>query len=393
MQKIKAFLLIRDSSFFFNIHYPDLPFTKKIKIPEGNLEVCLVAPTSNDFKSKSEKRLIDLGQLMIEKAEKGLNGESDLLVVCPVLVILEQEVQDEIISDYKAWRNYISKLVEKEEGEKAAQQPHDERGKTFPKYHMEMFKVCRKYLKYLLLSLREKGNVCKLKFYDYNQPENEIYSGLFGRYYFDFQLQDESGTLLFDVNPTSLIMIGDKPKKSFMIQKRLSDQISKREENLITIKLWEHICADLKYEYEPDLARIFLLDAQDEALSGNISMAVVCIAIACEILTDRLISAEAKKIGNPLYDYIINKDTGISVINLLHVPLKSLIGYSVKEKYRDLWNDLQKLFEARNKVAHEGKCYYMSTTGKNKNIIDHKKTMHFIERAYELFEILEDRNS
>ena len=71
-----------------------------------------------------------------------------------------------------------------------------------------------------------------------------------------------------------------------------------------------------------------------------------------------------------IYDYIIDNVREISVVDLLHVPLKSLIGFSIKEKHNGLWKNLDRLFQARNKVAHVGKCYYMSKTKKTKTPVD-----------------------
>jgi hypothetical protein len=179
-----------------------------------------------------------------------------------------------------------------------------------------------------------------------------------------------------------------RPKDSSQVIKPLGEKPLKREERLINLKTWKDICGDLEGEFETDLARAFLLDAQDEALSGNFNMAIVCAAIACEIFTDRFISSKARKVGNRFYDYIIEKVREISVVDLLDVPLESLVGYSIKEKHRDLWNDLEKLFRTRNKVVHIGKCFYMSPSEKTEILVAGEKTLHFIERAYELFEIL-----
>jgi hypothetical protein len=396
MPKIKAFLLVHDPSFVFYIHYPDVPFRKNVEGLEGNIGFSLIVPISDDF--ESEEKLcgfIDLARFWIHEAEKGMVGESDLEVECPLLVTLEQEIASEIADQYRAYNEYIGKAGERV-GSKSGVEQIDMKPVTLndklpplPAYHDEMFKVCRKYLKRFLLSLRERGNMCKLRFYDYNKPKDEFSSGLFGKYYFEFKLQDEAGNLLFDWYPLPLLAKGGGQERGFKVAKRLSNWESrKRDSNLISLKTWGHICEDLAREFEPDLARTFLLDAQDEVLSGNISMAIVCVAIACEIITDHFISGKASKIGNKFYDYIIEKVREICVVDLLDVPLESLVGCSIKERHRDLWNDLEKLFQTRNKIVHVGKCCYMSASGETQILVDHEKTMHFIERAYELFEIL-----
>ena len=151
MQKIKAFLLVRDPSFIFYIHYPDLPFEKNIEIPEGNLEVCLAVPTSEVDKTEpgkeSSEPIIDFGQFLIESAEEGLDEFSDLLVECPILVILEQEIESEIISKYKTWNNYIDKMNEQVECKEVVRKidfetvEHDKPMPEFPKYCNGIVKV------------------------------------------------------------------------------------------------------------------------------------------------------------------------------------------------------------------------------------------------------------
>ncbi len=394
MAKIKAFLLISDPSFSFYIHYPNQPFDKKIKTQDGDIGFSLLVPTSDNYESEVKKLgTIDIGRYWIERAETGATEECDLIVECALLVTLEQEIDSQLIDEYRAYNDHIHRIEKRGESKGTVQESAIEKGESgdrpiiLPSHHQEMFKICRKYLKRFLLSLREKGNVCRLKFYDYNKPESEFVYGLFGKYYYVFRLQDEQGSLLCDLRPLPSLMQGGRSKDSSVVIKPLKKPF-KRQERLINVKTWEDICGDLTSEFQPSLARTFLLDSQDEVLSGNISMAIVSAAVACEIFTDRFISSKASKIGNKFYDYIIENVHEISVLDLLDVPLESLVGYSIKEKHRDLWNDLEKLFQTRNKVVHVGKCFYMSKSEKTQILVDPEKTMHFIERAYELFEIL-----
>ena len=400
MAKIKASLLVSDPSFFFNIYYPDLPFYTEIKSPEGKLTACLIVSTPDSFSPEKETAIHNGGDFLlknfIEQVKTGKVEKPVFGIECPILVTLEQKIDSKIINDYKAHFDYIDKIIGQAESEGVVQKnglKKDECGERLPNlpiHHNEMFDVCRKYLKRFLLSLREKGNVCKLKFYDYIQPGQDFTLGLFGKYYFMFELQDDEGNTLFSNEPLPLLREKRRPK-SFKVSIPISfNEEAIKRESLINQIVWEHICGDLASEFEPDLARTFLLDAQDEALSGNINIAIVCTAIACEIFTKRFISSKAKINNNEIYDYIIDSVHEISVVDLLHVPLKSLIRFSIKEKYSGLWKDLKRLFQARNNVAHVGKCYYMSKSGKTKTPVDHERTMLFIERVYELFEILEN---
>lgn len=395
MAKIKASLLVSDPSFFFNIYYPDLPFYTEIKSPEGKLTACLIVSTPDSFSPEKETAIHNGGDFLlknfIEQVKTGKVEKPVFGIECPILVTLEQKIDSKIINDYKAHKDYIDKIIGQAESEGVVQK--NECGDRIPKlptHHEKMFNVCRKYLKRFLLSLRERGNVCKIKFYDYIQPGQDFTSGLLGKYYFIFGLQDDEGNPLFSVEPLPLLREKGRPN-SFKVSVPISsnEEATKRE-SLINQLAWERICGDLASEFEPDLARTFLLDAQDEALSGNINIAIVCTAIACEIFTKSFISSEAKINNNKIYDYIIDNVREISVVDLLHVPLKSLIGFSIKEKHNGLWKNLDRLFQARNKVAHVGKCYYMSKTKRTKTPVDPKRTMLFIESIYELFEIMEN---
>ena len=401
MAKIKASLLVSDPSFFINIYYPDLPFHTEIKTPEGNLTAGLILPPS--VSSNPEKGLVAhngcnfIVKDFIEQIELGKIEQPVLGSECLILVTLEQKIDRKIINDYKAHKDYIDKIIGQEETEGVVQKnglKKDECGERLPylpTHHNEMFDICRKYLKRFLLSLREKGNVCKLKFYDYIPFGQDSISGLFGKYYFKFELQDDEGNTLLSDEPLPLLMEKGRAK-SFKVSIPISfnEKVIKGE-SLINQMVWKRICEDLASVFEPDLARTFLLDAHDEALSGNTNIAIVCTAIACEIFTKSFISSEAKIRNNKIYDYIIDSVREISVVDLLHVPLKSLIGFSIKEKHNGLWKNLDRLFQARNKVVHVGKCYYMSKSGETKTYIDHEKTMLFIESVYELFEIIENR--
>ena len=396
MPRIKSQLVVLDPSFEFNIDFSGLPYKIAIDIPKGTIGIAMDVPSSQDF--EDDRSMGSLAKFHLEKVEK--DAIPCLSITCSILVELEQDVSQQIVGSLKKYKSFLDNLSSpgnkniKQEKINFQKTSHKEDKLWYIEYVNKItdniFVISKKYLKKFLLSLRERGNFCKLKFFDYESLHQDRMYGFFNKYYYIWSIRDENNVELYRMEPFF-------PNKSTNELSRIKitspiDAGTRRNkrDGIINETIWEQVLSDMKnVSYEPDIAKTFLLDAQEEALSMNNNLAIVGAAVACEVFTKRFISNQAKKIGNEFYDYVIEEVREISIPELLDNALKSLTGHSMKEDNRPLWNDLDRLFQVRNKVAHTGECYYMSRSGKTKHAVDSVKVMDFIERVYELFEILE----
>lgn len=395
MPKVESSLLVVDPSFLINIAFRNPPYEMAFRVPEGNLKVSLIVPKSEDFTSDSNYGGIELiAQSAIEEAEKGV--VPFIGITCMIEVVLEQKVTRKTLNSYVEFRELLNSPQnrEKSTGEMPKLDVKEvgsvQTNTSCFKHEKGMFEICRRYLKRFLLSLRERGNVCKLRLSDYGGPSTGDKFGLFGKYYFLWTIKDENDTSLWSSEPFGLVMQKGKKglfRTSFSVP--IAENALQRRDSMVDPVVWQQITNDMKTDFNPDVAKTFLLDAQDEAFSMNLNSAIISTAVACEVLTKRYISEESKRVGNEFYDFVIDKAREVSVVELLDIALKSLVGHSIRQENSSLWNDLRKLFQVRNKIVHEGKRYYMSRTGKRKYSVDARKTIHFIDRIYELIEILD----
>jgi hypothetical protein len=396
MPRIKSQLVVLDPSFEFNIDFSGLPYKIATDIPEGTIGIAIDVPSPEDF--DDDGSMDSFFKFHLEEAEK--DAIPYLGITCSILVELEQEVSQQIVGSLKKYKSFLDNLSSPrnkniKQGKINFQKTSHKEDKLWYIEYVNnitdnIFVISQKYLKKFLLSLRERGNFCKLKFFDYESVHQDRMYGFFNKYYYIWSIRDENNVELFRSEPLLLRMSTNEVSR-IKIAAPIDASIRRnKRDGIINEAVWEQILTDMKnVSYEPDIAKSFLLDAQEEALSMNNNLAIIGAAVACEVFTKRFISNQAKKIGNEFYDYVIEEVREISIPKLLDNALKSLAGHSIKEDNKPLWNDLDRLFQVRNKVAHTGECYYMSRNGKMKHAVDSVKVMDFIERVYELFEILE----
>jgi hypothetical protein len=108
----------------------------------------------------------------------------------------------------------------------------------------------------------------------------------------------------------------------------------------------------------PDLADQMLADAlyfadRDEP---ELPRAVLFAAIACELNIKHILLSKASAEKRPLVDALLGnpRDFSMQVTGLFDKALKATLGRSLREDNRPLFNLVNKLFESRNKIAHEG---------------------------------------
>jgi hypothetical protein len=394
MPKIKSQFLLLDPSFEFNIDFAGLPYEMTLDIPEGTLRIAVDVPSSEDFEDDGSMGF--LFKHVLREAGKGIVPY--LGITCSILLVLELKASQKVVNSFKKYQSFLENLSgpsnkSLNQAEIDLQKASQAEDKSLDlNYADKIFVTSRRYLKKLLLSLRQRGNFCRLKFSDYGSVHMDRDYGFFNKYYYMWAIRDQNNVELYSSEPFLLrLEKGVKELSRISIRSPVDAEVSRhKRDGIINETVWELILSDMKgLNYEPDIARTFLLDAQEQALSMNNNLAIISAAVACEVFTKRFISKHAKKIGNDFYDYVIEEVREVFVLELLDKALESLMGHSIKEDNRPLWNDLVRLFQARNKVAHTGECYYMSQSGKTKHAVDSTKIMDLIERVYELFETLE----
>lgn len=102
---------------------------------------------------------------------------------------------------------------------------------------------------------------------------------------------------------------------------------------------------------QPSVARAFLADA---AAAKDLKHKVVLAAFGVEFAVKSKLRQRASATQEILVDLLMGRAQGftIAAIKLFDKPLKAILGVSLKESDRQLYNLINGLFEDRNRVAH-----------------------------------------
>jgi hypothetical protein len=95
--------------------------------------------------------------------------------------------------------------------------------------------------------------------------------------------------------------------------------------------------------------------------SPGLCAAILNIAIACEIYVKEYV----RKNGRTVYKNILehHRDFTVPVLGYLDYVIKDIDGISLKEKCRELWSNIELLFELRNRIVHSGKATIAANSG------------------------------
>lgn len=124
-------------------------------------------------------------------------------------------------------------------------------------------------------------------------------------------------------------------------------------------RLQEVLQNDLSIETHQE----FLADAQTSIVNGNLSRAILEMAIACEVAIKQLFFKETTTAG-AAYEYLEHKRrVNVRAIDLIHGVAKEVFGESFKDVESNAYDHIDLLFRTRNKVAHRGKPVYRDNLG------------------------------
>jgi hypothetical protein len=116
----------------------------------------------------------------------------------------------------------------------------------------------------------------------------------------------------------------------------------------------------IKIQIVPELYEELLSDAQAAIFQGNLRRAVLEMAIACEVAIKQTYFAKSPA-AEAAFDYLITE-------RYMEVPLTEFINKLAKKAFGESFNEvgkgkhfqnIKRLFECRNKVAHKGQAIYL----------------------------------
>lgn len=111
-----------------------------------------------------------------------------------------------------------------------------------------------------------------------------------------------------------------------------------------------------------------LVDARNAIVDENYRRGILEMAIACEIYVKNTFF-RTNDIARAVFEYLEGKgEIEINVLKLLDGVSKHAFGKSFKDLYPKDYENIVYLFRTRNKIAHQGECYYKNDKGVKKEI-------------------------
>lgn len=126
----------------------------------------------------------------------------------------------------------------------------------------------------------------------------------------------------------------------------------------------------LRILHEPELFEEILSDARTAIVQDNYRRAILEMAIACEIYVKQFFFSTSE-LSSAVFDYLEEKrKIEVGVMDLIHNISKYAFGESFKDIKKKDYRNIDYLFRARNKIAHQGQCFYKDDKGIKKDIYD-----------------------
>lgn len=125
----------------------------------------------------------------------------------------------------------------------------------------------------------------------------------------------------------------------------------------ITTDKWRELEGELASGEDTEIWEDFLLDAKVALKEDDLNRATIYVAIACEIFIKEYTakSAKEKGISQIFWEYLKDPNTETKVRAYYDQVLHLVKGHSMKRENKETYNRLDRIFQARNKIMHEGK--------------------------------------
>lgn len=125
----------------------------------------------------------------------------------------------------------------------------------------------------------------------------------------------------------------------------------------ITTDKWRELERELASGKDTEIWEDFLLDAKVALKESDLHRAMLYTAIACETFIKQYtqIAATKQGISKVFWDYINSRETDIRAIRYFGPILHLVTGRSLEDEENELYKSLERIFQKRNKIMHEGK--------------------------------------
>lgn len=119
----------------------------------------------------------------------------------------------------------------------------------------------------------------------------------------------------------------------------------------------------LAHGLEAEIYEEVLSNARTDIIEENYGRAVLEMAIGCEVFVKSKLFA-ASRVSGAIFDYLsAQRKIEVSIQELIHRPLKEAFGGSFREDHPIDYKNIGRLFQARNRVAHSGRCSFRDDKG------------------------------
>lgn len=129
-----------------------------------------------------------------------------------------------------------------------------------------------------------------------------------------------------------------------------------------------------------------LSDAQAAAFEGNIRRAVLELAVSCEVFVKHPFFDHGSRAAQVVEAMEGKGKISIRVLELLDIGTAIIHGMSFKDSDKAAYQDIDHLFRARNKVAHQGKSEFRDDKGST-HVVDVKRLSKWWQSVGKLFSL------
>jgi hypothetical protein len=150
---------------------------------------------------------------------------------------------------------------------------------------------------------------------------------------------------------------------------------------------WAGLGKKLQSGMTPPIHLDLLLDSEFFLSIQDIKRSILFGAIATEVCVKRFLLTVGAG-GNQIYAQVVEKRWDISVLELIEDVLPTVTGGHISGLGDELRLWLKRLFETRNKIAHEGRPYYRTGSGKEA-AVDQTAALQMIVAARETIRWIE----
>jgi len=140
---------------------------------------------------------------------------------------------------------------------------------------------------------------------------------------------------------------------------------------------WTQILGSFREGQEPDLARSLLVDAEESLRTERLREAILHLAVSCEVAVGDYLQ-KTGRLNDPSIKQIRKENRSFAEKYLHQIPIK-LAGRSLLQDNPTAFELIRRLYLTRNKVAHEGRCYYKE--GGLEVRVDDKRAAEFLRAA------------